>query len=228
MNLAPRQVAGVWVQPVDMTLSPIPRNICQSCCMNHLSAVDCMGIDCMNVYFIPIEDPTMLQSNDPVPYTALATVERDHYDRNEEILQCAARILRARMERQSTALTDPILVGDLLCTRIGGNAVESLGVMFLDTQHRLIELEELFTGTPDSCNISTSHIIRQCVHYRATNIILYHNHPSGVTTPSEADYKMTSRIIDALKAVDVTVLDHLVVSGTEHASLRKLRGHLFS
>lgn len=66
------------------------------------------------------------------------------------------------------------------------------------------------------------------MHYRATNIILYHNHPSGVTTPSEADYKTTSRIIDALKAVDMTVLDHLVVSGTEHASLRKLRGHLFS
>lgn len=172
----------------------------------------------------------MLKSNDPVPYTATlaAASEQDHYDRNEEILQCAARILRARMARQSTALTDPTLVGDLLCTRIGGNAVESLGVMFLDTQHRLIELEELFTGTPDSCNVSTTHIIRQCVYHRATNIILYHNHPSGVTTPSEADYRMTERIITALKAVDVTVLDHLVVSGTEHASLRKLRGHLFS
>ena len=181
MNLAPRQVAGVWVQPVDMTLSPIPRNICQSCCMNHLSAEDCMGIDCMNVYFIPIEDPTMLQSNDPVPYTALATVEKDHYDRNEEILQCAARILRARMERQSTALTDPILVGDLLCTRIGGNAVESLGVMFLDTQHRLIELEELFTGTPDSCNVSPAHIIRQCVPQR-------HQHHPVPQSPVRGDH----------------------------------------
>ena len=79
MNLAPRQVAGVWVQPVDMTLSPIPRNICQSCCMNHLSAVDCMGIDCMNVYFIPIEDPTMTptlpatQACTAVPVTAPTT-----------------------------------------------------------------------------------------------------------------------------------------------------------
>ena len=171
----------------------------------------------------------MLKSNDPVPYTATAPAasEQDHYDRNEEILRCAARILRARMERQSTALTNPNLVWELLCARIGGNAVESLGVMFLDTQHRLIELEELFTGTVDSCNVSPAHIIRQCVYHRATNIILYHNHPSGVVTPSEADYRLTERIITALKAVDVTVLDHLVVSGTDHASLRNQRGELF-
>ena len=171
----------------------------------------------------------MLKSNDPVPYTT-AAVPPDTLDptvEEDRILRQAADILFARMVRHSEPLTRPEQAGSLLCTRIGGNQVESLGVLFLDNQHRMITLEELFTGTPDSCNVSPAHIIRRCVHHRATSVILYHNHPSGITTPSEADYTITERIITALRAVDVTVLDHLVVSGARHESLRESRGQLF-
>ena len=119
MNLAPRQVAGVWVQPVDMTLSPIPRNICQSCCMNHLSAVDCMGIDCMNVYFIPIEDPTMTptlpatQACTAVPVTA-PTTPTQRVTRTLDTLRRQERELADLAEVQQLLVNDAYSLGMML------------------------------------------------------------------------------------------------------------------
>lgn len=119
MNLAPRQVAGVWVQPVDMTLSPIPRNICQSCCMNHLSAVDCMGIDCMNVYFIPIEDPTMTptlpatRACTAVPVTA-PTTPTQRVTRTLDTLRRQERELADLAEVQQLLVNDAYSLGMML------------------------------------------------------------------------------------------------------------------
>ena len=119
MNLAPRQVAGVWVQPVDMTLSPIPRNICQSCCMNHLSAEDCMGIDCMNVYFIPIEDPTMTptlpatQACTAVPVTA-PTTPTQRVTRTLDTLRRQERELADLAEVQQLLVNDAYSLGMML------------------------------------------------------------------------------------------------------------------
>ena len=66
MNLEPRQIHGVWVQPVDMALCPTPQDICESCCMDPYA--DCLAIDCTGVYFTKIEDPTMT----PTPPAAQA------------------------------------------------------------------------------------------------------------------------------------------------------------
>lgn len=171
-----------------------------------------------------------VKSNDPIPYDAPSRPSTKLTDLHQEtaILRQAEAILRKRVERQSVSLTCPQDVGKLLCIRIGGNAVESFGMMYLDTQHRLIELEELFTGTPDGCKVSLPHIIRQCVQYRATAVILYHNHPSGCTNPSLADENITKAIIQILSKLEITVLDHLIVGGAEYISLRQQNELLFS
>lgn len=170
----------------------------------------------------------MIQSNNPVAYAVPSSDKLLTTEQEDRILQQAHDILRRRIQRESGSLSNPELVGELLCTRIGSKPVESLGLMFLDNQHQLIALEELFTGSVNACTVSTMHIIRRCVHYNAANVILYHNHPSGITEPSTADWSITERIIAVLKPLDVTVLDHIIVGGDNHESLRKTRGHLFN
>lgn len=170
---------------------------------------------------------TPIQSNDPVPYLP-STVLPENYEQEEEILRQAYNILLARMGRMSGPITSPATIGRLLCTKIGGNAVESLGAVYLDNQHRVIALEELFTGTVDACNVSVPHLLRSCVLHRACALILYHNHPSGNTTPSKVDIQTTERVREALKLLTITILDHIIVAGNEHTSLRESNPHLFS
>lgn len=173
---------------------------------------------------------TRVKSNDPVPYEVQKKMAAtlSVFQQEEAVLQQAEAILRKRMARDSDPLTNPQDAGKMLCMRIGGNAVESLGLMYLDTQHRLITLEELFTGTPDGCKVSIPHIIRQCVQHRATAVILYHNHPSGCTDPSQADEAITKAIIQTLKPLDIVVLDHIIVGGMDYTSLRENNALLFS
>ena len=146
-----------------------------------------------------------VKSNEPVGYQVEGVLPST-YEQEEEVLRQAFNILAARMHRESGPMTSPSLIGRMLCTKIGGNAVESLGLVYLDNQHRIIHIGELFTGTVDACNVSTPHVMRSCVLHRATAVIIYHNHPSGVTTPSNADIRITEVIRDALKLLDISLL----------------------
>jgi DNA repair protein RadC len=58
-------------------------------------------------------------------------------------------------------------------------------------------------------------IVKRTLQLNAAALILAHNHPSGITEPSEADRAITRRLIDALKLIDVRVLDHFIIGGTE-------------
>lgn len=169
----------------------------------------------------------MIQSNNPAAYAVPSSDKLLTTEQEDRILQQAHDILRRRIQRESGSLSNPNLVGELLCTRIGGKPVESLGLLLLDNQHQLIALEELFTGSANACSISTPHVIRRCVHYNATSVILYHNHPSGITEPSKADCNLTENLVAALKPLEIAVLDHIIVGGDNYESLRKTSEYLF-
>ncbi len=83
--------------------------------------------------------------------------------------------------------------------------------MLMDSQHRLIEYKELFFGTINAAPVYPREVMKEVLQQNAAAIILAHNHPSGVTEPSEADKRVTTRIKDALNHIDVPVLDHIVV-----------------
>lgn len=95
---------------------------------------------------------------------------------------------------------------------------EHFGVLFLTSQHSLIKAEILFNGTIDSASVYPRVIAQKCLEYGAAAVILAHNHPSGVSTPSQADINITERIKKALGLLDIATLDHLVV-GNEIVSL---------
>lgn len=88
---------------------------------------------------------------------------------------------------------------------------EMFMVLFLDNQHYLIRQDILFQGTINSTQVHPREIIKSALQYNAAAIILAHNHPSGITTPSQQDIHITHNIQQACQLVDIRVLDHLIV-----------------
>jgi DNA repair protein RadC len=97
--------------------------------------------------------------------------------------------------------------------------------LFLDTRHRVIRYEELFRGTIDGATVYPREVVKRALALNAAAVIVGHNHPSGVSEPSEADRSITLKLAKALGLVEVRLLDHLVVSRGGHVSLAE-RGWL--
>lgn len=96
-------------------------------------------------------------------------------------------------------------------TELSHQQRELFVVLFLNNQHYLIEKETLFQGTINSTQVHPREIIKSALKYNAAAIILAHNHPSGITTPSKEDIAVTEQIQQACKLIDVRVLDHLII-----------------
>ena len=96
---------------------------------------------------------------------------------------------------------------------------ETFAALFLDSQHRIIAYEELFSGTINSATIHPRPIIERVLQLNAAALILAHNHPSGVSDASHQDLAVTERIRDALELVDARLLDHIVIGDNEVYSI---------
>jgi DNA repair protein RadC len=90
--------------------------------------------------------------------------------------------------------------------------------LHLDVHHRMIAFQELFRGTTDGASVYPKEVVREVIAHNAHAVILAHNHPSGAPEPSQADKAVTRRLIDALRLIEVRVLDHLVVGETRCVS----------
>jgi len=96
---------------------------------------------------------------------------------------------------------------------------EVFSVIYLDNRHRVIEYREEFRGTIDGTSVYPREIVKQAIMSGAAAVILAHNHPSGIAEPSTADERITKRLQSALELVDVRVLDHLIIGGSNVTSL---------
>jgi len=144
----------------------------------------------------------------PAPYTEPA----DNLS-EEQILNRAQSILFKRFER-SCYLTSPESTRRYLTTHFADKTREVFSLIFLDTQHGVLGIEDLFTGTIDSASVYPREIVKAALSYDAAAVILAHNHPCGTAEPSTAHQHITTRIKTALETIDIRVLDHLVIGGT--------------
>lgn len=135
----------------------------------------------------------------------------------QAVLEMGRRHLWQHLQ-QKEAITDPIQAKQYIKARLRDYPYEVFAVLFLDNRHRCLQFVELFRGTIHGANVHPREVVRQALHYNAAAVILAHNHPSGVATPSQADRDLTDRLKAALALVDVRVLDHLVVGDAECVS----------
>ena len=105
---------------------------------------------------------------------------------------------------------------------LASEAREQFRVIFLDKKNQLIADEVMGHGTIDHAPVYPREVMRRALELSAAAVILVHNHPSGDPTPSAADVDMTRQVVEAGKALRVTVHDHLIVGRDGVASLKGL------
>ncbi|GAB2904110.1 DNA repair protein RadC [Microbulbifer echini] len=152
---------------------------------------------------------------------ALLEVDREQFCRARGLgdakfvqLQAALEMARrhlAEVVQQGSALCSPAAVRDYLAMQLRHRRREVFCCLYLDTQHRVITFEELFEGTLNAASVYPREVVQAALYRGAAAVILAHNHPSGVSEPSQADIWITERLVQALELVDVKVLDHLIV-----------------
>ncbi|WP_373789150.1 RadC family protein [Delftia acidovorans] len=123
-----------------------------------------------------------------------------------------ARRASAEQLRERPALASPEAVARYLQLHLAARQHEVFAVLFLDGQHRLIALEEMFRGTLTRTSVYPREVVLRALHHHAGAVILAHNHPSGQVQASAADKAVTQNLQAALRLVDIQVLDHVIVA----------------
>jgi DNA repair protein RadC len=119
------------------------------------------------------------------------TAPYEEFTSNQQAtIQEALGILESRL-RTTKAFTSPTDVKQFCQLQIAQEKDEHFCCMFMDSQHRLIGFERLFNGTVDGASVYPRVVVRRSLELNAAALILTHNHPSGVTTPSQADISIT-------------------------------------
>ena len=134
------------------------------------------------------------------------------------ILEICQRVLSQRMAEKNV-INSPTATRQYLQLHFRGLQREEFACLFLDTRHRVLALETLFQGTIDSAVIYPREVVKRALELNAAAVIISHNHPSGDASPSEADIRITHEIRDALKLLDIRLLDHMVIGKGEVVSL---------
>ena len=134
------------------------------------------------------------------------------------VMETARRALTQQMAA-APVFDSPGRVKDYLGLQLGGRPQEVFAVLFLDGQHRLLRLEEMFHGTLTQTSVYPREVLRRALALNAAAVVLAHNHPSGVAEPSRADEYLTQTLKTALQLIDVRVLDHIIVGQGQVVSL---------
>lgn len=143
------------------------------------------------------------------------------YIAREDLLNAASAMLLEGLASQERLEKPEDAAKFLQCT-LASQKTEHFGVLFLNNRNQLIAYELLFRGTVNTAAVHPRVIAQRALELNATSVILAHNHPSGHCEPSHSDRTSTRQIIEALKLLDVKVLDHLIVTPREWTSLSRL------
>lgn len=121
--------------------------------------------------------------------------------------------------RNKSALENPQAVRDYLKSMLRHEPHEVFGCLFLDSRHQVLTFEALFRGSIDCTSVHPREVVKRALANNAAAVILCHNHPSGNSTPSQADRSLTDRLRKSLELIDVRVLDHFIVGDGEPLSM---------
>lgn len=123
-------------------------------------------------------------------------------------------------------VSSPDVVYDYLKASLKGALDEEFKAMFLNSRNCLLAVETIQTGTVNKSVIYPRKIVERALYNHATGVIIAHNHPGGSISPSEDDYRVTKAIKDALKTVDVVLLDHILIGGNSYFSFKENRNEV--
>lgn len=127
-------------------------------------------------------------------------------------------IYLARRMEVKDVLVSPQRVAEFSRSKLAGLPHEAFMVIFLTTQNQVIGHEIVNEGTVDQVAVYPRRVVEKAIARHAAAIIIVHNHPSGLTDPSEEDKTLTRTLRNAASALDIRLLDHLIVGQGGHFS----------
>lgn len=135
-----------------------------------------------------------------------------------KIIEQALQILKGRIVKADSFIANPEDALNYIKLNVATLEHEVFVVVFLNSQHGVIEYNEMFRGTVNGSSVHPREVVKHALAVNASAVIFAHNHPSTFTAPSSADRHITKTLITALNLIDVNVLDHFIVGGVEHYS----------
>ncbi len=135
--------------------------------------------------------------------------------RGDVLIGKALAALDRRLRHVGEPMGSPYAVREFLQLRLAELEHEVFMALFLDSQNRMIEWQEMFRGTITQTSVYPREVVKAALACNASAVIFAHNHPSGRPDPSPADRALTGSLKAALALVDISVLDHFIVAGRE-------------
>jgi len=123
--------------------------------------------------------------------------------------------------KEKNKLSTPESVRDYLVSALGGEKIEKFYAVMLNSGGRVIDCLEIESGTVNKTPLVPRKIAEAALKYRAVSVIIAHNHPGGTLKPSQNDMKATSAVKNALESIDVSLLDHIIVSNNNYFSFKE-------
>ena len=135
-------------------------------------------------------------------------------------IEFGGRVARTSQVKEGTVISSS-WVGNYLMQDLSNLTQENVVALYLNTKNEIIKKETIFVGSLNSAVAHPREIFKGAVRYSAARIIIAHNHPSGNTEPSEADYSFTRRMVDAGELMGIEVIDHIIIGDDDYLSLRE-------
>lgn len=138
----------------------------------------------------------------------------------------AAFELANRLEGHSEVGNKPVVkapddVASVVRGKLKDKKKEHFLALLLDTRGRLIKTAEISVGSLDSSIVHPREVFKEAISASAASVIFVHNHPSGNPEASEDDIKLTKRLAEAGDIMGIDVLDHIIIGGKNHVSLKR-------
>lgn len=133
-------------------------------------------------------------------------------------LEIGKRYLAQKLVKEGP-LVQPTDAADYLIHQLRDRPREVFAILYLDSRNYVLSYDEVFLGSLNHTPIHPREVVRGAIRYNAAAVILAHNHPSGVAEPSNADAILTARLKNALKLIEVRLLDHLVIGDSDYVSM---------
>ncbi len=120
-----------------------------------------------------------------------------------------------KINNEDTVLNTCELVAEYVSKYFKGVTEERLYLLCLDSAFRVLCFEQISSGTVNMAPINNRKIVEMAYKCNASNIILVHNHPSGVVAPSKADVNVTVSMADLFKSLGLKLSDHMIIGNGE-------------
>lgn len=199
--------------------------------LGHLDLLQLLGSHTLPYALVPAVSQRLLEE-----FSSLGHIFGAPNERLQRLLYDAGRLselIKTVNALVSSLLREPVAGKPLISSQsslldylkitLGTSPIEIVRILYLDRKNFLIKDELHSRGTVDHVPFYPREVVRRVLDLGACAIILVHNHPSGDPEPSKADIRMTFDLHAVLKAIQVSLHDHVIVGRSGYVSFRQTK-----